>query len=130
MSTLFNVWHGIQHTLFPYLEEVLDPLTKKVLQLNTEIRMIDLEKHMTQYSWCGIGRKRKDRTSIAKAFIAKAVYNFETTDVLIEYLHGCKNLRRLCGWEYRRNVPSSTTFPVPFLILRAATSHRQCMSQW
>jgi len=61
-----------------------------------------------------LGRKRKDRTSIAKAFMAKAVYNFETTDILLEYLHGCKNLRRLCGWEYSWNVPSKATFSRAF----------------
>ena len=62
----------------------------------------------------GRGRKRKDRVSIAKAFIAKSVYHFETTDILIEYLRGCKNLRRLCGWEYIRNVPSKSTFSRAF----------------
>lgn len=75
---------------------------------------MDLERHMTQYRWYGKGRKRKDRVSIAIAFIAKAVYKFETTDILIEYLHGCKNLRRLCGWEYSSNVPSRATFSRAF----------------
>jgi hypothetical protein len=32
---------------------------------------MDLEAQMTQYRWHGKGRKRKDRISIAKAFIAK-----------------------------------------------------------
>jgi hypothetical protein len=36
---------------------------------------------MTRYRWYGKGRKRKDRVSIAKAFIAKAVYNFETVNM-------------------------------------------------
>lgn len=69
---------------------------------------------MTQYCWYGRGRKRKDRISIAKAFIAKSIYNFYTTDILIEYLRGCKNLRRLCGWEYGRSVPSRSTFSRAF----------------
>ena len=64
---------------------------------------------MKQYSWHGKRRKRKDRTSIAKT-----VYNFETTDILIEYLHGCKNLRRLCGWKNSWNVPSRATFSRTF----------------
>ena len=59
------------------------------------IRLLDLHEHMKPYRWQGKGRKPKDRISIAKAFIAKAVYNFETTDILIESLHGCKNLRQL-----------------------------------
>lgn len=46
--------------------------------------------------------------------MAKSVYNFETTDILIEYLKGCKNLRRLCGWENRWSVPSKATFSRAF----------------
>ena len=69
---------------------------------------------MKEYRGCGVGRKRKNRISLAKAFVAKAVYNFETTDILIEYLKGCKNLRRLCGWENRWSVPSKSTFSRAF----------------
>jgi hypothetical protein len=58
--------------------------------------------------------KREDRVSISKAFVAKAVYNFETTKVLIEYLRGCKNLRRLCGWETCGDIPSESTFSRAF----------------
>ena len=114
MSTLFNVFHSIQNSLFPWLEETLDPLTEKEQRFVQVVSLMDLQKHMPQYRWHGKGRRRKDRTSIAKAFIAKAVYNLETTDILIEYLHGCKNLRRLCGWEYSWNVPSKATFSRAF----------------
>jgi len=114
MSTLFDIFHTIQSSLFPWLEEELDPLTEKEQEFVRVISLMDLEKNMTQYHWYGRGRKPKDRVSIAKAFIAKSVYNFETTDILIEYLRGCKNLRRLCGWEYSRNVPSKSTFSRAF----------------
>jgi hypothetical protein len=69
---------------------------------------------MKGYESCEVGRKRKSRVNLAKAFVAKAIYNFETTDILIEYLKGCKNLRRLCGWEYRCSVPSKSTFSRAF----------------
>ncbi|MBC8462716.1 MAG: transposase [Deltaproteobacteria bacterium] len=114
MSTLFHMWYTIQNSLFPWLEEALDPLTEKEQQFVQVASLLDLQGHMTQYRWLGKGRKRKDRVSIAKAFVAKAVYNFETTDILIEYLHGCKNLRRLCGWEYSGNIPSRATFSRAF----------------
>ena len=114
MSTLFDIFHSIQNSLFPWLEETLDPLTEKEQRFVQVVSLMDLQKHMTQYRWHGKGRRRKDRTSIAKAFIAKADYNFETTEILIEYLHGCKNLRRLCGWEYSWNVPSRATFSRAF----------------
>jgi len=114
MSTLFDICNNIQYSLFPWLEEAHDPLSEKEKRFVQTISLMDLQKYMTKYRWRGKGRMRKDRTSIAKAFIAKAVYNFETTDILIEYLHGCKNLRRLCGWEYSWNVPSKATFSRAF----------------
>ncbi len=114
MSTLFNIFHSIQMSLFPWLEETFDPLTKKEQRFVQVVSLMDLMAHMSQYRWRGKGRMREDRTNIAKAFIAKAVYNFETTEILIEYLHGCKNLRRLCGWEYSWDVPSRATFSRAF----------------
>lgn len=114
MSTLFNIFHSIESSLFPWLEEELDSLSEKEQQFVRVVSLIDLEKNMTQYCWYGRGRKRKDRISIAKAFIAKSIYNLDTTDILIEYLRGCKNLRRLCGWEYGRSVPSRSTFSRAF----------------
>ena len=75
MSTLFNIFHSIQNSLFPWLEETLDPLTEKEQRFVQVVSLMDLQKHMTQYRWHGKGRRRKDRTSIAKAFIAKADYN-------------------------------------------------------
>ena len=89
MSTFIHVWHSIQNSLFPWLEKALDPLTEEEQRFVELVSLMDLE----------MGRKRKDRASIAKTFVAKAVHNFETTDKLINYINGCKNLRRLCGWE-------------------------------
>ena len=114
MNTLFDIWNNIQSTLFPWLEEELDPLTEKEQKFVKVVSLLGLEKHMKEYSWGGIGRKRKERLNLAKAFVAKATYNFETTDILIEYLKGCKNLRRLCGWEMSWEVPSKSTFSRAF----------------
>ena len=114
MSTLFSIFNTIQYKLFPWLEEELDPLTKKEQQFVQVISLIDLSSHMKDYYWSGIGRKPKSRTSMAKAFIAKSVYNLETNEILIEYLKGCKNLRRLCGWERKCKIPSASTFSRSF----------------
>jgi hypothetical protein len=38
---------------------------------------------MKAYRWKGIGRKLKNRMKLAKAFVAEAIYNFKTTDILI-----------------------------------------------
>ena len=114
MNILLSVWNTIQTKLFPWLEEELDPLSEKEKQFVEVVALMDLEQYMREYRWQGIGRKRKNRLSILKAFIAKAVYNFETTEMLIEYLINSKNLRRLCGWENRFDVPSKATFSRAF----------------
>ena len=75
MNTLFDIWNNIQSNLFPWLEEELDPLSEKEQQFIEVVSLLDLGKHMKEYGGCGIGRKRKSRISLAKAFIAKAVYN-------------------------------------------------------
>jgi len=114
MNILFSVWNTIQTTLFPWLEEEPDPLTEKEKQFVEVISLMDLDQYMGDYQWKGVGRKLKDRLNIMKAFISKAVYNFETTAILIEYIRSSKNLRRLCGWENRFEVPSEATFSRAF----------------
>jgi len=114
MSTLFEIWNTIQRKLFPWLEQQLDPLSEKEREFVAVVALMDLADQMREFRWCGFGRRKKSRISMAKAFIAKAVYNFETTDILIEYLRGCKNLRRLCGWEVGSEVPSRATFSRAF----------------
>ena len=114
MSTLFHIFDSIQNTLFPWLEQALDPLSEKEQKFVQVLSLMDLQTHMKAYRWKGKGRKRKNRVKMAKAFVAKAIYNFETTDVLMDYLRGCKNLRRLCGWENPWQVPSKSTFSRAF----------------
>ncbi|MFZ4440973.1 MAG: transposase [Syntrophales bacterium] len=114
MSPLFDIWHRIQHTLFPWLESELDPLTEKQQEFIRVIELAEVQKHMGPYRWQGVGRKRDDRLAILEAFVAKAVYNFPTTKMLIAYLHDSKNLRRLCGWESKGEIPSESTFSRAF----------------
>jgi len=64
MSPLFNIWHSIQHTLFPWLEKELDPLTEKQQEFVRVMELAEVQKHMSPYRWQGIGRKRDDRLAI------------------------------------------------------------------
>jgi len=114
MSTLFDIWHIMQTELFPWLEEEFDPLSDKEREFVQIVSLLDLPSHMREYRWRGFGRKKKSRLNMAKAFVAKSVYKFNTTDLLIEYLKKCKTVRRLCGWELHREVPSSATFSRAF----------------
>ena len=57
--------------------------------------------------WHGLpGRPPCERAVLARAFIAKAVFNIPTTSLLIEMLSADKTLRRLCGWQRAGEVPS------------------------
>lgn len=114
MDTLLNIFSSIQTKLFPWLEEELSPLTEKEQVLVQVISLMNICEHIREYQWHGFGRPRRDRENIVKAFVAKAAYNFDTTKVLIEYLKGSKNLRRLCGWESKGHIPSEATFSRAF----------------
>jgi len=114
MNTLLSIWNTIQTKLFPSLEKELDPLSEKEQEFIQIVTLLDLPAHMKEYHWRGFGRKKKSRLAMAKAFIVKSVYNFATTDILIEYLIGCKNIRQLCGWELPSEVPSPSTFSRAF----------------
>ncbi len=94
----------------PWLEQELDPLSEKERKFVQVVSLLDLPSHMREFRWRGFGRKKKSRINMAKAFVAKSVYQFETTDILIEYLKSCKNIRRLCGWELACQIPSAPTF--------------------
>ena len=51
---------------------------------------------------------------LAHGFIAKCVDQFPTTTALLDALRSRPTLRRLCGWESLREVPSEPTFSHAF----------------
>lgn len=112
-QSLSQYWSNIQDTLFRSLEEVLDPLTQKQQQLVTILEVVRIEQFIPDYRWYE-GRPRKTRCAIARSFVAKMVYNMDTTRGLLERLKSDKSLRRICGWESRRELPSESTFSRAF----------------
>ena len=112
-TRLSQYWDRIQGTLFPQLEEELDPLTEKQQQLISILELIRIEQFLPDYRGYE-GRPQKTRSAIARSFVAKMVYNLETTTFLIERLNSDKNLRRICGWERRTEIPSESTFSRAF----------------
>lgn len=112
-GTLSQVWDSIQQGLFTVLEEVLGRLSDKQRQLIRILELIRIESFITtSRGWAG--RPEKDRQAIARAFVAKAVYNMVTTRQLLERLSSDATLRRLCGWERQKDVPSESTFSRTF----------------
>ena len=52
----------------------------------------------------------KDREELARAFVAKQVYNIQTTRDLIERLKIDRTLRVICGWRHHNDIPSESKF--------------------
>lgn len=110
---LAQYWTNIQASLFPFLEEELDLLSEKQQQLVSILELVRIEENIPDYRWCE-GRPQKSRCAIARSFVAKIVYNIDTTRALCERLYSDKNLRRICGWETRHSIPSEATFSRAF----------------
>ncbi len=110
---LTSTWNHIQGFLFPMLREEVGPLTPQHERLVTVLDVARIEAFVRM--WPGLpGRPLADRHALARAFVAKAVFNLPTTLALIERLTADPVLRRLCGWEGRSAVPSESTFSRAF----------------
>lgn len=112
-ETLSGYWRTLQGELFPWLEESVGALSARQKLLVTVLDLARVEVFVCD--WPGLpGRPRKDRAALARAFIAKAIFNMATTGQLIERLHVDKSLRLLCGWACLGSVPSEATFSRSF----------------
>ena len=112
-KALSQYWLRIQSSLFPWLEEELGEMTEKEQKLVTTLELIRIER-FTVYSRSLRGRPTKERAAVARAFVAKAVYNMPTTRALLDRLACDKKLRRICGWEQKGEIPSESTFSRAF----------------
>ena len=102
---------SVQTTLFPMLEEVFDGCTGKMKELAKIIEAINPSRFINDVvQRFKLGRPSISREKIYRAFLAKAVFNFPTTKVLIEHLRTNLTLRTLCGWENSSDIPSEATF--------------------
>ena len=112
-ETLSQFWLTVQGGLFEWLEEELGELSAKQKQLVKILELLRIEEYVRRRRRI-TGRPLEDRQAIARAFVAKAVYNLETTRQLVEQLRNDGRLRRLCGWERLAAVPSEATFSRAF----------------
>jgi Transposase DDE domain/Transposase domain (DUF772) len=103
----------MQGALFPALQEELEPLTEKHRQLVALLNMVRIEVLIGCWHG-GVGRPEKDRRAIARAFVAKAVWNMSTTRQMLERLSVDTALRRICGWESLREIPHESQFSRAF----------------
>jgi hypothetical protein len=79
------------------------------------LELIQIEKFVPNSAsrqW--LGRPIKEREAIARAFVAKAVCKYQHTSSLRNELQSTPNLRFICGFARRRDVPSEATFSRAF----------------
>jgi hypothetical protein len=112
-KTLSQYWRTIQGTLFPWVRAELGELSEKQQQLLATLEVLRIENHVRNVRGYR-GRPADDRKALARAFVAKAVYNLTTTSHLLERLSTDHTLRQICGWERSSGVPSESTFSRAF----------------
>ena len=107
LSKMWNKILNLENSLFPELKEQLGTLSSKEEKLIKILDFAQIEKNITILK---ITNVPKDRIEIARAMIAKSVYNIQTTRDLIDRLRIDRTLRILCGWRYTTDVPSEAKF--------------------
>jgi hypothetical protein len=113
-ESLSRIWGGIQRCLFPFLEEELGELNDNHRKLVVILEIVRIEDHVPSHHIIGPGRPPKERTAIARAFVAKTVYNMNTTRNLLDRLIVDRAMRRICGWVERYEMPCEATFSRAF----------------
>lgn len=102
----------VQERLFPVVEEAVGPLTQKMAEFVRCLEVVRFEEFLPLRG--GVGRPPAERVFLARAFLAKAIFNVGTTRMLLDRLQCDIALRRICGWERRKAVPSEATFSRAF----------------
>ena len=87
-----------QQELFPRLESELGPMGERYELFVAVLELVRVEA-LLPYFRGQVGRPEEDRAALARAFIAKAVFDIPTTRALIERLEVDGRLWRLCGLE-------------------------------
>ena len=110
---LSDYWYAFQQELFPRLEGELGPMGERYELFVSVLELVRVEA-LLPYFRGQVGRPEEDRAALARAFIAKAVFDVPTTRALIERLEVDGRLRRLCGWSGAGRLPSEATFSRAF----------------
>jgi hypothetical protein len=109
----------MQGCLFPILEEQLGPLTDKLRQLIAVLELVQIDAMVGPWRG-GVGRPARHERAIARAFVAKAVYNLSDTRQLLDRLANDVCVRRICGWSRRSEIPHESQFSRAFASFAAS----------
>jgi hypothetical protein len=102
----------LQNHLFPALREELGKLSEHHEQFVRALGVLQMDGFVAVRH--GRGRRPHDRSHIARAFLAKAVFHIPHTRALLDRLAHDTVLRRLCGWEKATQIPDETVFSRAF----------------
>lgn len=102
----------LQGRLFPRVEEELGELGNRHRDLLAALALLRLEGCVAVRH--GRGRPAHDRAAIARAFVAKAIFQLPNTRALLDRLAHDSALRGLCGWERASEVPDESVFSRAF----------------
>ena len=98
---------NLEQSLFPKLQESIGSLSHKEEKLIKILDFAEIERFVSPVQ---ITNPPKDREEMARAFVAKQVYNFQTTSALIDRLKIDRTLRVICGWRHCNKIPSESKF--------------------
>ena len=111
MKPLQQFYFNMQMFLFPAMEEEIGEMTGKMQEFVMLVELLKPGRFIPDALLGGVlGRPRRSRERLLRAFLLKAVYNFPTTDMLVENLRTSPQLHRLCGWDFACEIPSRATF--------------------
>jgi len=111
MKPLQQFYFNMQMLLFPAMEEEIGEMTGKMQEFVMLLELLKPGRFIPDALLGGVlGRPRRSRERLLRAFLLKAVYNFPTTDMLVENLRTSPQLHRLCGWDFACEIPSRATF--------------------
>jgi hypothetical protein len=103
----------MQLLLFPWLEDTIGELTEKHRKVISVLELTHIDDFVPARTRV-FGRPLKERAAIACAFVAKAIYNMPTTRDLIDRLETDQQLRLICGFGKKSDIPSESTFSRAF----------------
>jgi len=118
-------WNTVQSELIAQLTNELGPLTASLLAVIRTLECARIDEFV-EPSWYGLGRPRKDRLALARAFIAKSILHLRTTEALRERLHIDRSLQRICGFDTRKALPDAATFSRAFAEMAKGRVGERC----
>jgi len=88
--------------------------TKEHLFFINILRILDPEKYLYIKARGKKGRPPKDRLAIYKSYIASKILQISTRPQLISRLLSDRNLRKICGFQSKKDIPSESVLSRSF----------------